>query len=93
MTTIYLKKNKEESLLRFHPWVFSGAIAHVRGDVEEGDVVAVRSSSGAELGVGHWQEGSIAVRILEFGCSSLPESFFHDRLEAAFSLRRISLVS
>ena len=88
MTTIYLKKNKEESLLRFHPWVFSGAIAHVKGDVEEGDVVAVRSSSGAELGVGHWQEGSIAVRILEFGCSTLPESFFRDRLEAAYSLRR-----
>ena len=94
MTTIYLKPKKEESLKRFHPWVFSGAIARVVLDAthkaaapEEGELVCVRSSADEVLGVGHWQVGSIAVRILEFGVDALPADFWHKRIRAAYQMR------
>jgi 23S rRNA (cytosine1962-C5)-methyltransferase len=94
MTTIYLKPKKEESLKRFHPWVFSGAIGRVvldathKGDApDEGETVCVRSSSGEVLGVGHWQIGSIAVRILAFGTETLPADFWQQRIRAAYRLR------
>ena len=94
MTTIILKPHKEESLLRFHPWVFSGAIARVvldakhKGDApEEGELVCVQSSTSNELGVGHWQVGSIAVRILSFGSDSLPADFWRTRIRAAYKVR------
>ena len=94
MTTIYLKPKKEESLKRFHPWVFSGAIARVVLDAahkasapEEGELVCVRSSAGEALGVGHWQVGSIAVRILAFGVEELPADFWHARIRAAYKVR------
>ena len=63
---VFLKPKKEESLLRFHPWVFSGAIQSYEGQPEEGDVVEVYSANNRFLGVGHFQIGSIAVRILSF---------------------------
>ena len=95
MTTVILKPHKEESLLRFHPWVFSGAIARVvldakhKGDApEEGELVSVFSSANAPLGVGHWQVGSIAVRILAFGVESLPADFWHSRIRAAYRVRQ-----
>lgn len=94
MTTVILKPHKEESLLRFHPWVFSGAIARVvldakhKGDApEEGELVCVQSSTSNVLGVGHWQVGSIAVRILAFGEDSLPADFWHSRIRAAYKVR------
>ena len=87
MTTIYLKKHKEESLLRFHPWVFSGAIGHIQGKLSEGDLVRVCSAEGDILGVGHWQNGSIAVRILEFGKGTLPQDFWEKRIEEAYRMR------
>ena len=94
MTTVILKPHKEESLLRFHPWVFSGAIARVvldakhKGDTpEEGELVSVFSSANTPLGVGHWQVGSIAVRILAFGVESLPADFWHSRIRAAYKVR------
>ena len=94
MTTVILKPHKEESLLRFHPWVFSGAIARVvldakhKGDVpEEGELVCVQSSTSNVLGVGHWQVGSIAVRILSFGSDSLPADFWRTRIRAAYKVR------
>ena len=94
MTTIYLKPKKEESLKRFHPWVFSGAIARVVLDAthkssapEEGELVCVRSSAGEALGVGHWQVGSIAVRILAFGVEELPADFWQERIRAAYKVR------
>lgn len=85
---IRLKPGKEESLLRWHPWVFSGAISSLPGDIEEGDIVTVKSSDGRVLGTGHYQIGSIAVRILEFGVDSIPEDFYNRRLSEAFSLRQ-----
>ncbi|MDK2838071.1 MAG: rRNA (cytosine1962-C5)-methyltransferase, partial [Bacteroidota bacterium] len=66
MQTIVLKPKKEDSLLRFHPWVFSGAIAHNSDPLTEGEVVRVVSAKGDVLGVGHYQLGSIAVRMLSF---------------------------
>ena len=66
MTRIILKKGREESLRRFHPWVFSGAIAQVVGEPAEGDVVGVFAQDGSFLAYGHYQIGSIAVRVLSF---------------------------
>ena len=95
MTTIYLKPHKEESLKRFHPWVFSGAIARVVLDAshkaaapEEGELVCVRSAANEVLGVGHWQVGSIAVRILAFGEETLPADFWLSRIRAAYHVRQ-----
>ncbi|MBD5370776.1 MAG: class I SAM-dependent rRNA methyltransferase [Bacteroides sp.] len=84
---ITLKPGKEESLLRHHPWVFSGAIARMPANLEEGDYVEVRAADGRLLGVGHYQIGSITVRILEFGADRLPEDFFYERLLNASRLR------
>ena len=86
--TIKLKPGKEESLLRRHPWVFSGAIASLPESLEEGDVVTVTDARGNVLGTGHFQIGSIAVRILEFGSDSLPDDLFFRRLESAYALRK-----
>lgn len=88
MDYIRLKPGKEESLLRHHPWVFSGAIASLPKGIEEGDLVAVTGSKGNVLGTGHFQIGSISVRILEFGTDSLPDDFYFNRLEKAFNLRK-----
>lgn len=86
---IILKRGKEDSLRRFHPWVFSGAIARMPEDIEEGDVVEVRSSADELLGIGHYQIGSIVVRMLEFGrVRAIDQTFFAERLTAAFDLRR-----
>lgn len=85
--TIRLKPGKDESVLRRHPWVFSGAIASIPSNLEEGELVTVESSDGRVLGVGHYQIGSIAVRMLCFDSESLPDNFFFQRLESAYRLR------
>ena len=86
--TIKLKRGKEESLLRFHPWVFSGAIDSMPTDIEEGDLVSVLASDGSLLGVGHYQIGSIAVRMLSTANEPIDASFYARRLESAYELRR-----
>lgn len=85
-----LKRGKEESLDRFHPWVFSGALADgtIEKSLEEGDVVAVQTSDGRTIGVGHFQIGSIAVRILDFGLTDIGADFYRSRLEQALALRK-----
>lgn len=88
MKLIKLKPKKEESLLRNHPWVFSGAIAHLPENIEEGELVGVISHDGTYLGTGHYQIGSIAVRILQFGNDELGDDFFAKRLLSAFTLRQ-----
>ena len=91
--TITLKRGKEESLLRFHPWVFSGAIADLPKDIEEGDIVKVVASDGRTLGVGHYEIGSIAVRMLSPEEITNDESFFAERLAQAWALReRLGLI-
>ena len=101
MTTVYLKPHKEDSLLRFHPWVFSGAIRSIQLDADypyaqpqEGEVVQVVDSKGNIQGVGHYQIGSIAVRILAFGVGELPANFWQERIGAAYEVRQtLGLIS
>ncbi|MBO6045841.1 MAG: class I SAM-dependent rRNA methyltransferase [Bacteroidales bacterium] len=88
MIKVILKKGREESLLRFHPWVFSGAIAQIAGHPAEGDIVSVHASDGGFLGCGHYQVGSIAVRILSFDESALSPDFYEVMLGRALQVRR-----
>ena len=85
---IILKKGKEESLKRFHPWVFSGAIQHLPQQMEEGDVVVVCNSEGKFVAVGHYQVGAIAVRVLSFRDVAIDESFWQSRLKSALTMRQ-----
>ncbi|MDE6354255.1 MAG: class I SAM-dependent rRNA methyltransferase [Prevotella sp.] len=84
---IYLKRGKEESLKRFHPWVFSGAIHHSDEGIEEGETVRVITSDGRFIAVGHFQIGSIAVRVLSFRDVAIDAGFWRSRLQAALSMR------
>lgn len=84
---IILKRGKEESLLRFHPWVFSGAIDRM-DNIEEGDLVTIYAHDGTLLGNGHYQVGSIAVRLLTFDDSEIGEQFFETRLNQALQVRQ-----
>lgn len=85
---IYLKKGKEESLRRFHPWVFSGAIAHADEGIEEGDIVNVITCGGEFIALGHYQVGSIAVRVLSFENIVVDDAFWKNRLLSALKMRR-----
>ena len=85
---IILKRGKEESLKRLHPWVFSGAIDRWDDSIEEGDLVSVYSHDGKLIGNGHFQIGSISVRILTFGNDCIDETFFSQRLRTALELRK-----
>ena len=84
---IYLRKGKEESLLRFHPWVFSGAIDHADDGIEEGDIVRVITSKGDFIAVGHYQIGSIAVRVLSFRDVAIDDAYWQSRLQSALMMR------
>ena len=88
MNKVYLKPKKEESLLRFHPWVFSGAIARVEGNPEEGEVVEVYTSDKQYIATGHYQIGSIAVRVLSFKKEEINHDFWVRRLTVARDLRK-----
>ena len=90
MKKIILRKGKEESLQRFHPWIFSGAIHHTETDVplEEGDIVEVLSFDGQFLAIGHWQIGSIAVRVLTFNQQPINHAFWTKRFSAALDVRK-----
>lgn len=85
---LYLKKGKEESLKRFHPWVFSGAVQRIDGQPEEGNLVRVLSNDGKFLALGQWQIGSIAVRVLSFEDIEINRIFWHSRLVAALRVRQ-----
>lgn len=87
MITVRLKPHKEESLLRFHPWVFSGAIQTIDGQPQEGDIVQVRDSRNNILGVGHYQIGSIAVRILSFHDEAINSDFWKKRISQSYEMR------
>ena len=86
--TVTLKRGKEESLKRFHPWVFSGAIAAADETIEEGDLVTVYAHDGTLIGNGHSQIGSIAVRMLTFDDSAIDEAFYEQRLNDAYKMRQ-----
>jgi len=89
MTTIKLKRGKEESLLRHHPWVFSGAIHSADGDVQDGDTVRIVSQDGKYLATGHSGIGSIAVRILTFKEEELDQNWWTERIGSAMRARKI----
>jgi 23S rRNA (cytosine1962-C5)-methyltransferase len=86
--TLVLKKGKEISILRHHPWVFSGAVKTTTGDLQEGCLVNIISQSGDFLAVGHWQNGSIVARIISFTKENIDLKFWVNRLKKAASLRR-----
>lgn len=85
--SIFLKPKKEDSLLRFHPWVFSGAIASIKGKPQEGELVEVFASNNMFMGIGHYQIGSIAVRILSFTQRAIDHTFWIERIQKAYNLR------
>jgi 23S rRNA (cytosine1962-C5)-methyltransferase len=87
MKNLQLKRNKEDSLLRFHPWVFSGAIQQADDGIAEGEVVRVVTSDGDFIAVGHYQQGSIAVRVLSFRDVEIDDAFWYSRLESALKMR------
>lgn len=84
---VYLKRGKEESLKRFHPWIFSGAIHHADKGIEEGEIVRVITADGEFIAVGHYQIGSIAVRVLSFHDEHIDISFWRASLESALQMR------
>ena len=88
MIKVILRKGRDESLRRFHPWVFSGAIAEIQGAPAEGDMVSVHASDGTVLAYGHYQIGSIAVRVLSFDESALRPDFWQTMLSRALSVRK-----
>ena len=89
MYKVYLKSGKEESLKRFHPWVFSGAIAHIDGEPEEGEVVEIYTSKKEFIAKGHFQIGSIAVRVLTFDANeAIDAEFWKRKLHTAYDMRR-----
>jgi 23S rRNA (cytosine1962-C5)-methyltransferase len=88
MDKVILRPKREESILRFHPWVFSGAIAQLVGHPAEGDLVSVCSADGKLLACGHWQVGSIAVRILSFDEDPTLPGFWVKMLSRALNLRK-----
>ena len=85
---IILRKGKDESLKRFHPWIFSGAVHHIEGEPDEGDIVEVLNNEGKFIALGHWQIGSIAVRVLTFRKQPINLDFWKKRLASALDVRK-----
>ena len=85
---IILKRGKDESLRRFHPWIFSGAIQRIEGEQEEGALARVFTADGEYIATGHWQIGSIAVRVLTFRDEPIDTAFWASRLQEAWQMRK-----
>lgn len=85
--TIQLKKGKEESLKRYHPWIFSGAINRMEDGIEEGETVRVITNDKQFIAIGHYQIGSIAVRVMSFEDREIDASFWNEKLSSAFTMR------
>lgn len=86
--SVYLKRGKEESLKRFHPWIFSGAIHHADETIEEGETVRVFTENGDFIAIGHAQVGSISVRVLSFHDVAIDHAFWVSRLQSAYDVRK-----
>tara|TARA_B100000927_G_scaffold289566_1_gene286445 strand:- start:73 stop:1257 length:1185 start_codon:yes stop_codon:yes gene_type:complete len=87
MKKVWLKPTKEKSLLRKHPWVFSGAIKHIDNDIIDGDIVEVYNNKDRYMGTGHYNEGTITVRLFEFEQQEINEDYWHKKIELAYNLR------
>ncbi len=88
IAVVTLRKGRDEALVRFHPWIFSGAVASIKGEPREGDVVEVRSAAGDFLAVGHYQIGSITVRVLSFAPCKIDNEFWCAALLKAYQVRQ-----
>ncbi len=88
LATIYLKPGKEQSVKRFHPWIFSGAIRNTSAELSEGEIVNVEDAYGNFLGIGYYQIGSIAVRLVTFKKEKIDEQFWLEKIKAAYELRK-----
>ena len=88
MITVQLKPKKEGSLQRFHPWIFSGAIQRIDGKPVEGDLVEVVDSNRNFLAIGHYQIGSIAVRVISFENRTIDTDFWNSKILQAYTLRK-----
>lgn len=86
---VILRKGKDQAVRRKHPWIFSGAISIIESEINEGDLVAVYSSSNEFLAKGHWQNSSIAIRCISFENEQVDDNFWFKKLESAFFLRKI----
>lgn len=86
---LYLKRGKEESLKRYHPWIFSGAIQKIEGDPDEGEVLRILNAEGNFIAVGQWQVGSIAVRVLSFEDEIIDAAFWERKIKVAYTLRKV----
>ncbi|MDP4282458.1 MAG: class I SAM-dependent rRNA methyltransferase, partial [Bacteroidota bacterium] len=86
---VILKKGKEAAVLRFHPWIFSGAIFRIFGHPEEGDTVEVFSAEKEYLATGHYQRGSIAIKVFSYTKTPADRAFWKTKIEQAFGLRKI----
>jgi len=84
---VIIKAGKDKSIIRKHPWIFSGAIKEIEGEINEGDLVEVVANKGRHLGYGHYQNGSIAVRLISFEHDLFQENFFTKRIQSAWNLR------
>lgn len=89
MKTVILKRGKAESLKRFHPWIFSGAIYKLPDGITEGETVRVVDSESGFLAIGHYQIGSIAIRVLSFEDREIDSEFWHERIAEAYELRKV----
>lgn len=87
MNKIYLKRGKDESLKRFHPWIFSGAIDRIEGQVEEGEIVEIYTSGNEFIAKGHYQIGSIAVRVLSFNQEDINKEWWVEKIKLAYDVR------
>ena len=88
MTKIFLHKGKEISFLRFHPWIFSGAIKTIEGEVKDGDLVEVCTADKKFLGIGNYQQGSISIRILSFEQEVIDATFWKNKIQKAYDYRK-----
>ena len=86
--SIRLRKGKDESLKRFHPWIFSGAIQQMDEGIQEGDIVRVLTFEGDFIATGHYQQGSITVRVLTFSDVEIDDEYWHSRLQSALQMRQ-----
>jgi 23S rRNA (cytosine1962-C5)-methyltransferase len=87
-THVILSSGKDQSLRRFHPWVFSGAIKKIKGPVQNGDIVEVYSNKDEYLGTGHYQEGSIAIRVFSFEQGDYGAEFWANKIRNAYDYRK-----
>ena len=86
--TLQLRKGKSESLRRFHPWIFSGAITRIPESLQEGDLVRIIDENKKFMALGHYQIGSIAVRVLSFTERPIDKQFWVERLSEAYQVRK-----